>query len=85
MSLKTKDKKFIYLSVAVVSVFIVLLLGGFIAIATLNYFIQENDYVLCNVFDLKKSNEVLYGNADTDYKDYIRVNLTQGVISDGNS
>ena len=73
-----KGKEFIFYSFIAVLCLVLLLIGSFISLLGLNYFIQSNDYVLCNVYDLKKSNDILNGNVD-EYKykvPTIKVNFT---------
>ena len=86
MSLKAKDKKFFMFALIFVVFIVMLLCGALIGMLSLNQYLQGNDYVLCNVYDLEKSNKILYGTTqDYDIKNHIFVNFTQGVIIDGNS
>lgn len=59
-----KDKKPILIAFILVLALMLICVGGLLSIVALNKFIESNNYVLCNVYDLKKSNDILYGNKD---------------------
>lgn len=77
-----KPKTAVIVAFSTVLALLLVLVGSFIGISALNWYLQNNNYVLCSVDDLKKSNDILNGERPLKYLPNMTRYSEQGLLNE---